>query len=287
MQFFDLHCDTLTKFYNSNQSLLNGEGDVNFLKSNVFETYKQLFAIFIEDDMRGEVAWNYFLNNVNFLNEQLSEHSQYKNNVILSVEGGAALSGDLSKIEKMRDLGVKALTLTWNGENELGYGVSNNLGLKELGKEAVKVLELNNIVVDVSHLSEKGFYDVAKIAKKPFIATHSNSRFICENKRNLTDEQFSIIRDIKGLVGINFYTEFIGKSGDYTTNLLKHIEHFLLLGGEDVLAIGSDFDGCDIDDSLNSLDKVPNLFEICKNEFGKQITEKIFYNNAYKFFKGM
>ena len=287
MQFFDLHCDTLTKFYNSNQSLLNGEGEVNFLKSNVFETYKQLFAIFIEDDMRGEVAWNYFLNNVNFLNEQLSEHSQYKNNVILSVEGGAALSGDLSKIEKMRDLGVKALTLTWNGENELGYGVSNNLGLKELGKEAVKVLELNNIVVDVSHLSEKGFYDVAKIAKKPFIATHSNSRFICENKRNLTDEQFSIIRDIKGLVGINFYTEFIGKSGDYTTNLLKHIEHFLLLGGEDVLAIGSDFDGCDIDDSLNSLDKVPNLFEICKNEFGKQITEKIFYNNAYKFFKGM
>ena len=287
MQFFDLHCDTLTKFYNSNQSLLNGEGDVNFLKSNVFETYKQLFAIFIEDDMRGEVAWNYFLNNVNFLNEQLSEHSRYKNNVILSVEGGAALGGDLSRIEKMRDLGVKALTLTWNGENELGYGVSNNLGLKELGKEAVKVLELNNIVVDVSHLSEKGFYDVAKIAKKPFIATHSNSRFICENKRNLTDEQFSIIRDIKGLVGINFYTEFIGKSGDYTTNLLKHIEHFLLLGGEDVLAIGSDFDGCDIDDSLNSLDKVPNLFEICKNEFGKQITEKIFYNNAYKFFKGM
>lgn len=287
MQFFDLHCDTLTKFYNSNQSILNGNGDVNFLKSNVFETYKQLFAIFIEDDMRGEVAWNYFLSNVNFLNEQLSEHSQYRSNVILSVEGGAALGGDLSRIEKMRDLGVKALTLTWNGENELGYGVSNNLGLKELGKEAVKVLELNNIVVDVSHLSEKGFYDVAKIAKKPFIATHSNSRFICENKRNLTDEQFSIIRDIKGLVGINFYTEFIGKSGDYTTNLLKHIEHFLLLGGEDVLAIGSDFDGCDIDDSLNSLDKVPNLFEICKNEFGKQITEKIFYNNAYKFFKGM
>jgi membrane dipeptidase len=286
MRFFDLHCDTITKFYQNGYDFLNGNGEVNFSKSKVFEEYKQVFAIFVNDDLRGENAWDYFLKNIDYFNSFLTNNSNFKENAIIAVEGGAVLGGDVSKIKILSDLNVRILTLTWNGENELGYGNSLDFGLKPFGFEAIKLLEENNISIDVSHLSDKGFYDVAKTAKKPFIASHSNSRKVCNNRRNLTDEQFDIIKNIKGIVGVNFHKPFVCESGNYTKNLLKHIEHFLSLGGEDVICIGSDFDGSDIDSTLNSLDKIPTFYEICCDRFGIEISNKIFYDNANIFLKG-
>lgn len=288
MRFFDLHCDTITKFSLSTQSLYNGDGEVTLKKADCFEEYKQCFAVFINDDLRGKDAWEYFLRNVNYYNKELSENESILLNItpFLSIEGGAVIGGDLSRIEKISKLGVKLFTLTWNGENELGYGVLNNLGLKPLGIDAVKSLNSHNITIDVSHLSDKGFYDVAKFSSKPFIASHSNSRVICNNKRNITDEQFAIIKERQGLVGINFHIPFVTKNDDYITSLLKHIYHFLSLGGEDVIAIGSDFDGCETHEKLNSLDKIPWLYAVCVEEFGERISKKIFYNNANQFFKG-
>lgn len=288
MRFFDLHCDTITKFLMSKQPLYDGNGEVTLQKGNCFEEWSQVFAIFINDNLRGNDAWEYFLKNVDYFNNELykNKSTTYKFNPILSIEGGAAIGGDLNKICKIAELGVKLFTLTWNGENELGYGNLNNIGLKPFGIEAVKLLNSHNITIDVSHLSDRGFYDVANISSKPFIASHSNSRVICNNKRNLTDEQFNIIRERNGLVGINFHIPFVTEEENYIMYLLKHIEHFLNLGGENVVAIGSDFDGCDTHKTLNSLDKIPELYKVCFNEFGEKISQKIFYDNANHFFKG-
>lgn len=288
MRFFDLHCDTITKFSPSNQSLYDGNGEVTLEKSKCFEKYKQFFAIFINDNLRGEDAWQYFLENVNYFNKEIQNNKSKLFNItpFLAIEGGAAIGGDISRIEKISQLGVKLFTLTWNGENELGSGISSDIGLKPLGIEAVKALNSFNITIDVSHLSDKGFYDVARFSSKPFIASHSNSRIICDNKRNITDEQFTIIKECHGLVGINFHIPFVTKNDDYIISLLNHIYHFLSLGGEDIIAIGSDFDGCETHQKLNSLDKIPWLYNLCSKEFGERISEKFFYNNANEFFKG-
>lgn len=106
-------------------------------------------------------------------------------------------------------------------------------------------MERQNIIVDVSHLNDEGFADLCKIASKPFIATHSNSRAICGHSRNLTDAQFCEIRDRGGIVGLNYYRNFIVDGGETTSisDLLKHVHHFLELGGENTIALGSDFDG--------------------------------------------
>lgn len=288
MKFFDLHCDTVTKLSIANQSLYDGASEVTFEKAACFEKYKQCFAIFINDNIRGEDAWQYFLRNLSYFNQQLNENKYNINNVtpILTIEGGAVLGGDLSKIEKIANFGVKLFTLTWNGENELGYGVSHNIGLKSKGIDAVKSLNSHNITIDVSHISDKGFFDVANFSSKPFIASHSNSRVVCDNKRNLTDEQFFVIKERRGLVGVNFHIPFVTKSDDYIKSLLKHIYHFLSLGGEDILSIGSDFDGCETHYTLNTIEKIPDLYSICKNEFGEIVSNKIFYDNANNFFEG-
>ena len=130
---------------------------------------------------------------------------------ILSVEGGSAAAGSLDNIRSMYRDGVRLMTLTWNAENELGHGVwsPEGGGLSPFGKEAVALMNRLGMIVDVSHLSDAGFADVAKISENPFVASHSCSRALCPHRRNLTDEMFSVIRDRGGLVGINFCREFL------------------------------------------------------------------------------
>jgi membrane dipeptidase len=141
------------------------------------------------------------------------------------------------------------LTLTWNGKNDIASGNDTADGMSDFGREAVRALEDHRIVVDVSHLNDAGFADLLHVATRPFVASHSNSRAVCPHPRNLTDAQFGEIRDRGGLVGINYYRAFIadvpaGKDVTFD-QLSRHIDHFLSLGGEKVLALGSDFDGSD------------------------------------------
>ena len=289
MKFFDLHCDTITKLYDNNDTLYRGNSQVNIEKSAFLDEYNQVFAIFIPDTMRNEKAFEYFLNVSRFYKQQISEISSLttvKFNHLLSVEGGAVLAGNLENIDVLVENNVKLLTLTWNGENELGFGADENKGLKEFGQICVKKLEQSGIIVDVSHLSEAGFYDVATESSKPFVATHSNSKKICNHRRNLTDEQFKHICSIGGIVGINFHHPFVMENGDYLSSLLSHIEHFLSLGGEKTVCIGSDFDGADIDSSLDSIEKITTLVDAMKTaNYSDDLINDIMFNNAMRFFE--
>lgn len=304
MQLFDLHCDTLYRAYTEKSTLFNDSFHISFNKSKGISPYIQCLAVWIPDEYRGENAKNLFLGCAEKLKEQIEgtdikqcitktdiESVTAKNGtgVILTVEGGAVLEGKIENIKLLKKYGVKMMTLTWNGKNELGDGIGeeNDSGLSDFGKTAVKELEKNDIIIDVSHAGIKMFYDVAEIAEKPFCASHSNSKTVTPHRRNLTDEQFSIIKNSGGLAGLNFCRDFLNKIATNAEmyDIIKNAEHFLSLGGEKTLALGGDFDGADIPHDMSGLKSMPKLYELFLKYYNQSLVDDIFFNNAFNFFR--
>ncbi|MDO4504136.1 MAG: membrane dipeptidase [Clostridia bacterium] len=306
MRFFDLHCDTLYRMTFENKEIYRNDLHVNLKSAEKIEKYLSCFAIWIPDSVRNMNAEIFFDKAVRKLKEQellycdlfdvcknSKDLENFKNNkcknsgIILTVEGGAVLNSKLERIKVLKDAGVKILTLTWNGSCEFGDGVlvDNAGGLTEFGIKAVQMLEESSIIVDVSHASEQLFYDVCDYSKKPFIATHSNFKKICNNKRNLTDSQFREIAERGGLVGITFCKKFLSECSEVNyDDVLKHVYHFLELDGEKVVSIGSDFDGAEVPDCLNGIGCVENLYEyFLSKRLSENLVDDIFFNNAYNF----
>ena len=275
MEYFDLHCDTLYKVLQDSSDFYDKRYHISIDKVDCFSKWTQVFAIWIPDEIRGNSATDLFNRAVddfkkNYIsNDKISMH--------FAVENASMLAGDIRNIELLVHNAVKYVTLTWNGENELGSGAmcENACGITKFGKEVVSELEKNNIAVDVSHASDKLFYDVVNIAKKPIIATHSNSRAVCKAKRNLTDEQFKIIRDMCGIVGLNFYKGFLNDDENQSSieDIIRHADYFLNLGGENTLAVGSDFDGADMPDDITGVESVSAIYRRFCDEFGANVTK--------------
>lgn len=303
MDIFDIHCDTLYECFTKGKNLYDNDLDISLKKGGKYNRWCQVFAIWIPDEYRGKAAVELCNNAADFLKQQIEQYKQHirfcsgaqdlmdddsRCLALLAVEGGAALGGTIEGIRHLKDMGVKLLTLTWNGENEIGCGsAQDNLkGLTDFGKLVLGELERLKIVIDVSHLNDAGFYDVAQYTRLPFVASHSNSRLICPHHRNLTDEQFKTICARGGLVGINFYPVFLNlKEQAELSDILKHIEHFLSLGGEKNICLGSDFDGADMPQELDSIDKLERLAEfMLRHNYSEALVKDIFYNNARSFF---
>ena len=174
--------------------------------------------------------------------------AQGKTAAILTVENGSALAGRLERVEQLARDGVRMITLTWNGENEIGSGHVTDHGLSAFGRAVIPEMERQGILVDVSHLNDAGFRDLLDTARRPFAASHSNARAVCGHPRNLTDEQIREMTARHCLIGLNFYTAFLRDDGRPACldDLWRHVEHFLALGAEDCLALGSDADGADL-----------------------------------------
>jgi membrane dipeptidase len=204
---------------------------------------------------------------------------------LLTIEGGGLLAASPDMFERIDQAGVRMVTLTWNGANPLGSGHATHEGLTSFGREAVSELERRHIAVDVSHLNDEGFWDVARIATKPFAASHSNSRAVCDVPRNLTDDEFRAIRDAGGIVGLNFCRGFISKSQDPTPDeAFAHIEHWLDLDGEETIALGSDYDGCEVPSWLNPCSTLKDLFDEAQKRLGAELAERLCFTNARDFF---
>ncbi|MDP4120195.1 MAG: membrane dipeptidase, partial [Bacillota bacterium] len=197
--------------------------------------------------------------------------------------------GKLENVKLLSEHGVRAMTLTWNGQNEIGSGVcvENPRGITSFGRGVIHEMEKYKIAVDVSHASEKLFYDVADIAKRPFIATHSNSRAICPHKRNLTDEQFEIISKSGGIVGLVFARDFLTDNVEAKMkDIIRHAEHFLSIGGENSICLGSDFDGTDIPKDMTGIESLETLYELFLREnYNESLLNKIFFENALNFYQ--
>ena len=289
IRYFDLHSDTLYRVATENLSVHSEKLAITHGKSQFFESYTQMLAVWIPDDIRGNDAFDFFEKCVQIYSNNYKSIENGNKRWLLSVENGSVIAGDINKIKLLSEYGVCAVTIVYNEDNELGSGAfsDSNFGLTLKGKEAVKEFEEQGITVDLSHSSQRTFYDVAEISEKPIIATHSNSYSLCQHKRNITDEQFEMIKNSGGLIGVNFYPPFLNSAPEKATikDVIKHIEHFLSLGGEDVVAIGSDFDGCNPISELDSLEKLPILYEnLLKLNYNEQLVQKILYYNAHNFF---
>lgn len=305
MKYFDLHCDTISDCYHHNQSLYDGNLQISLLRGEKYDTWFQCFAIWITDDRRGKPAMDYFDALLSKLKSEVQKNQERimicktpedfktarqekKIGAILTVEGGAAAGGSLERLKYMADCGVKVMTLTWNSSCEFGDGaeVPSPKGITDFGRRAVKEMERLNMVVDISHASEKLFYDVAECTEKPIIATHSNSRKICNHMRNLTDEQFQLIRERGGLVGLTFVPEFLNSSGDAgAEDLLRHMDHFLAIGGEKCLAFGSDFDGTNLPNGITGIESLEDIAELMlRRNYSESLVQSILFENAYQFF---
>ena len=180
------------------------------------------------------------------------------------------------------------MTLTWNGENELGSGHTTTHGMTGFGRQAVREMEDRGILVDVSHLNDTGYADLFETARRPFVATHSNARSICSHKRNLTDDMIREMVRRNCLIGLNYYTGFITNDENYDDpeNFYRHIEHFFELGAYENLALGSDFDGAHLPTYLNTPAKAANLYEyFLEKGMSKELAEGIMFRNCRRIFQ--
>lgn len=307
MRYFDLHCDTITECTLQKKSLRENDLHISLKRAEQYRPWAQVFAVWIPDNLRGDAAYARFEEcAVVFEREMDANRETIRfcrsgadlektvqadcNAAFLSIEGGAALMGDISKLDAVYDRGVRLITLTWNGRNELGDGCGeeNAGGLTPFGREAVRRMAELGMIVDVSHLSVRGFDDVASVIKGAFVASHSNTYAFCDHPRNLRDDQIHEIIRRRGLIGLNLYPPFIGKSEKIELrDLLPHVEHILALGGQDVLSVGADFDGADMPMDVSGIESMTNLHRLLVSSFGESLADKIFYQNAFDFFKGL
>lgn len=303
MRLFDLHCDTLYECYTKNYPLSKNGGHIDLERAARFSAYGQVFAVWIPEELRGEAAWNFCCRVLEFAEEEerrcggqikfackgetLADCFAVSSCVgVKAVEGGAALAGDLSHIDELAGFEVKFLTLTWNGANELGNGcgVVGGEGLTAFGKTAVTRLSAVGIVPDVSHLNEKGFWDVAEVLSndEPFAATHSNAAAVCPHPRNLTDRQFLEIVQRGGVVGLNLCGDFLGEHS--MERLERHWAHFLSLGGEDTVCFGGDLDGIELPSEWGGLAVMERIGDyLCRKNYESRLIEKLFFGNCYDF----
>ena len=209
----------------------------------------------------------------------------------MTIEEGGALQGRLENLRNFYRLGVRLVTLTWNYPNEIGYPNCEmkyrGQGLTEFGQQVVA--EMNNLgmIIDVSHLSDQGFYDVATLSKKPFIASHSNARAVQDHSRNMTDEMIRIVAQKGGVMGINFSGDFLGGTkNSNVADMVSHIKHIYQVGGLDVIALGTDFDGIDSNLEIANIGEIHKLTdELSKNGFTAAAIEKIAYQNTLRVIK--
>lgn len=207
--------------------------------------------------------------------EIMENQKQGKASAVLTVEDGRMVEGSHSQLQMLYDQGVRAIALTWNFPNCFGYPNSPDpnimkRGLTDFGKEAVEEMNRMGVLADVSHLSDGGFYDVAALSRKPFIASHSNCRALTPHPRNLTDDMIRILAEKGGVAGLNFCPAFVGKTTDCqkTTveDLGRHVLHFIQVGGEDCVGLGTDFDGMDGELEIGHPSEMYRLFDYLEKQ---------------------
>jgi membrane dipeptidase len=224
--------------------------------------------------------------------DMLKNESSGRMSAFLAIEDGRSVEGKLENIKRYYDMGVRLISLTWNYENCFGFPNSKDpekmaKGLKPFGRKAIEYMNELGMLVDVSHLSDGGFYEVAEISKKPFVASHSNCRALSPHTRNLTDAMLRILADKGGVAGLNFAPIFLtpdAKGKDATLELMSaHIRHMIKVAGEELPALGSDFDGIEGDIEVPDSSKMHLLLDrLLKDGVKTSTVEKVAYSNAQR-----
>jgi len=321
MRFVDLHCDTMLRIYSGKSACLRsnaGHVDLEKLRSAGYAL--QCFALFFR--LRGEPdPWAKVNAMADLFDSETAANADLvspvrsfadiekaekdgKTAALLTVEEGGVCGGSLEKLRALYDRGVRLITITWNYENGLGWpnmpadggaGLTpltavpdTEHGLTQTGIEFVREMERLGMVVDVSHLSDAGFYDVLKYTSAPFMASHSNARAVCGCVRNLTDDMIRRLADRGGVSGLNLYSSFLtgDGTGDLADAIGRHARHMADVGGEDFVALGSDFDGIPTNSAIPDAAHMPLMAGILSGAgFTARQIDKITSGNALRVLK--
>ena len=213
--------------------------------------------------------------------------------IIFHVEGVEAIDADLAMLDVLYAAGMRSLGPVWSRPNIFAHGVpfrypsspDIGAGLTDAGKRLIKACNQKRILIDLSHLNEKGFWDVAALSDAPLVATHSNAHALCQQSRNLTDKQLDCIRERKGMVGVNFATAFLREDGQRRADtplydILRHLDYLIARLGEDKVGFGSDFDGALIPDPIKDVAGLPHLVSAMRHHgYNEALIEKICWRN--------
>ena len=304
MKIIDWHCDTILEIYERNEKLLNNSLSIDIDKLKKGDVVGQFFALYIDfkkdrdhfefcnklgDLFEVEIEENkqYILHTTNY-KEMMKANNEGKVAAFLTIEDGGVLLGKIENLKHFYDRGVRLITLTWNYENEIGYPNSSiDGGLKYFGEEVVCEMNALGMIIDVSHLSDEGFYRVADLSKFPFVASHSNARSITNHSRNLKDDMIKLLSEKGGIIGLTFNAEFVGQEKiSRVSNIIKHLKHIYSVGGIDVIALGSDFDGIDRNLEIDDASEWYKLLDaIKKSGFKESEIDKITYSNSVRVIK--
>lgn len=307
MKLIDMHCDTILSCVDSKGKVKLCENDIHIdvAKLKKADSMAQFFAMYVDLEEYKEPL-DRCLDMIDSFYNEIEENSsdiafagsmkdmeinrvQGKISAFLTVEEGGAIEGKLENLRNLYRLGVRLVTLTWNYPNCIGYPnfqwEHKDTGLTSFGEEVVAEMNRLGMIIDVSHLSDQGFYDVARLSKKPFVASHSNSRAIENHSRNLTDDMLRKLSEAGGITGLNFGPDFLGDGGSIEA-MVRHITHIVNTAGIDVMAIGSDFDGIGPLTAVKNTGEMYKLREaLSKAGFSAGDTDKIMYKNAKRVIK--
>ena len=303
---FDLHCDTayamLGRTFDQVGDLRRNSLHIDLERASKLPGYCQCFACFTTPYMQEranispvvvferelasiqrELDKNKDLMRLAYSPKQIRDnHAEGKMSAVLTIEGPAGFGFDPAKLEELYNIGFRITSLGWNESNPLTGSHKTGGGLTDLGREFVREAQRLGMLVDVSHISDEGFWDIMDITQAPVLATHSNSRKVCGVSRNLTDDMFLEICKTGGVAGFNQCDEFVGTDPDMDT-ICDHILHFLELdpSGKHI-ALGGDLDGCDIlPEGFDGVQSYPDMADrLLARGVGEDTVMDIFWNNA-------
>ncbi len=303
---FDLHCDTaltlLGESRNEAGSLKKNQLHIDLERASKLEAYCQCFACFTTPMMQEwnklspiviferelatiqrEVDQNKRLISFAYSADEIEANREKgKMSAILTIEGPAGFDFDPELLENLHQIGFRITTLGWNESNVLTGSNVTGGGLTEKGREYLKEAQRLGMLVDVSHISDQGFWDIMDCTQAPIVASHSNSRALCNHSRNLTDDMFRAICQTGGVAGINQYAEFLGEQPTLDT-VCDHIFHFMELdpSGKHI-ALGGDLDGCEqLSQGFEGIQSYPALAQrLLERGLNEETIRDIFWNNA-------
>lgn len=316
--YFDAHCDTITRAMAAGQGLRDNNLHLDLGRISVYSPAAQVFAVFTRPhpadppaerlspeemfslpDADEEVLVSMCNDALDTLLAELENNAdaaalclsaddiraanaQGKTAALISIEGAELLGCSCERLKAAYDRGVRLVNITWNYPNRLsGTAMSaDKSGLTEKGKAFVSFAQELGVGVDMSHISEAAFWDCCELAKRPIIASHSNSKTLCDHQRNLTDEQFRALVSLGGGAGLNLCTDFLGLGRDVEA-VVRHAEHFLSLGGEKSVCLGGDLDGIDeLPGGMSGVQSWDAVYEaMLRRNWSEDLVRDIFYNN--------
>ena len=300
----DLHCDTAAKLFALDVDLRSEDLHVNLDKLRAHGSALQVFAVCTEDTERGGARYTRAMRILSRFFQNLSAYAgairlcrsaselssamaSGRAAALLAVEGGGAFDGVYANIDRFYNLGVRIVTLTWNGENELACGQPGHGRLTRFGLESLRRMHSLGMLPDLSHMCAESFFDVCSRYDGVFLCSHSNLAAVCPHERNLADWQVTELFRRGGVLGLNLYPPFLRSGPSRAADVLPHLEHALSLGGEGQICLGCDFDGEDmLPEDVTGLESMAALYTLLQREgYGQALIDGLFFDNALRFFQ--